>query len=80
MNDSHTVTIPIRAHLERQLVYTGEKIKLSKDSFIRKTKRVKTKEMVFRLKRKTFHPTFIVTSTNNHIPGQLSFIISPYNF
>lgn len=80
MTGSQSVTIQANSYYSPELVKVGERIRVSKKSFIRRLKRVKTKEMVWRMKGKEFRPIFIVTSVNRSIPNQISFNMKPYNF
>lgn len=80
MIPGQTVTITIPRRQERTPFKVGEKVRLGPKSFMRRLKRIKTREMVARMKGKKFHPTFIVTYAQSDNPLQFNAHLKPYNF
>jgi len=80
MNYGQSVTITIPRRQEVSPFKVGDKVKLSKKSFMRRMKKIKTKEMVWRMKGKNFEPLLIIYYCTSVYPGQYNATLKPYNF
>lgn len=74
------VSITIKRRVEVNPIKVGDKIKLAKSSRDIFRARLKPREMVYRMLKKKFVPTFIVTAVYSAAPWQFNANMIPYNF